>query len=91
MSDYHHVPGIRLDARAELVAKSPTRPRACLERPQAGEWGVSIASTDPIAVATHPDVDAIIIATPNFNLHKPIAVAAAKAGKAIKAPRSRSA
>ena len=80
VSDYHHVPGIRLDPRAELVAVADTS--ADLLEKRKAEWQVSIASTDPIAVATHPDVDAVIIATPNFT-HKPIALAAAKAGKHI--------
>jgi predicted dehydrogenase len=80
VSDYHHVPGIRLDPRATLTAVADTDP-ALLEK-RKGEWGVSIASTDPIAIATHPEVDAVIIATPNFT-HKPIAIAAAQAGKHI--------
>jgi predicted dehydrogenase len=84
VSDYHHVPGIRLDSRAELVAVADTDPKL-LEKRKA-EWGVSIASTDPIAVATHRDVDAVIIATPNFT-HKPIALAAARAGKHIMAEK----
>jgi predicted dehydrogenase len=84
VSDYHHVPGIRLDPRAELVAVADTAPDL-LEKRKA-EWGVAIASTDPIAVATHRDVDAVIIATPNFT-HKPIALAAAKAGKHIMAEK----
>jgi predicted dehydrogenase len=80
VSDYHHVPGIRLDPRATLAAVADTDP-ALLEK-RKSEWSVSIASTDPIAIATHPDVDAVIIATPNFT-HKPIAEAAAKAGKHV--------
>jgi len=80
VSDYHHVPGLRLDPRATLAAVADTDP-ALLERRKA-EWGAALASTDPIAVATHPDVDAVIIATPNFT-HKPIAEAAARAGKHI--------
>jgi predicted dehydrogenase len=80
VSDYHHVPGIRLDPRATLVAVADTDP-ALLER-RKSEWGVSVVSTDPIQIATHLDVDAVVIATPNFT-HKPIAEAAAKAGKHI--------
>ncbi len=80
VSDYHHVPGIRLDNRATLTAVADTDP-ALLEKRKT-EWGVSIASTDPIAIATHDQVDAIVIATPNFT-HKPIAEAAVKAGKHV--------
>src|ERR1700733_4012948 len=42
---YHHLPGIRLDSRAELVAICDADP-GLLEKRQA-EWGVSVASTDP--------------------------------------------
>ncbi len=80
VSDYHHVPGIRLDPRAKLVAVADTNP-SLLDKRKA-EWGVSIASIDPIEIATHPEVDAVIIATPNFT-HKAIAEAAAKAGKHV--------
>jgi predicted dehydrogenase len=74
VSDYHHVPGIRLDPRAELVAVCDTDPSLLEKRRQ--EWGVDFVSTDPLAVCADPRVDAVIIATPNFT-HCPIAVAAA--------------
>jgi predicted dehydrogenase len=80
VSDYHHVPAIRLDPRSTLAAVADTD-KNLLEK-RKSEWDVTLASTDPIQIATHPDVDAIIIATPNFT-HKPIAIAAARAGKHI--------
>jgi predicted dehydrogenase len=80
VSDYHHVPGIRLDPRAELVAACDADP-ALLER-RKSEWGITKVTTDPEAACADPDVDAVIIATPNFT-HMPITLAAAKAGKHV--------
>src|SRR4051812_35853587 len=77
VSDYHHVPALRLDPRAELVAICDADP-ALLER-RKGEWGVAKATTDPMALCSDSDIDAVIIATPNFT-HKPIALAAAESG-----------
>src|SRR4051794_21147646 len=77
VSDYHHVPALRLDPRAELVAVCDAAP-ALLEK-RKGDWGVAHVTTDPEALCREDFVDAVIIATPNFT-HKPIAIAAAKAG-----------
>lgn len=48
----------------------------------AGRWGYESIETDWRALLARDDIDAVDICTPN-NLHKEIAVAAAKAGKAI--------
>ncbi|MGC4004449.1 MAG: Gfo/Idh/MocA family oxidoreductase [Pirellulales bacterium] len=80
VSDYHHVPAIRLDPRCELVAACDTS--AALLETKKSEWNVAKISTDPLAVCADPDVDAVIIATPNFT-HLDIALAAAKHGKHI--------
>lgn len=80
VSDYHHVPGIRLDPRAEIIAVCDSSPTLLEQRRR--EWGVDLATTDYEAVCAHPDVDAVIIATPNFT-HRPIALAAARHGKHI--------
>src|SRR4051794_29753155 len=80
VSDYHHVPAIRLDPRAELVAVCDTS-TALLEKRKA-DWGVENVTTDPEAVCADPGVDAVIIATPNFT-HRPIAEAAARGGKHV--------
>jgi predicted dehydrogenase len=80
VSDYHHVPAIRLDPRAVLVAACDADPQL-LERRRA-EWGIDRVSTDAEALCAEPDIDAVIIATPNFT-HRAIAVAAARGGKHI--------
>ncbi len=80
VSDYHHVPGLRLDDRARLVAACDTS--APLLEKRKSEWGIDKVSTDPEAICADPDIDAVIIATPNFT-HRPIAVAAARAGKHV--------
>ncbi|MEX2561544.1 MAG: Gfo/Idh/MocA family oxidoreductase [Pirellulales bacterium] len=80
VSDYHHVPAIALDPRARLVAVCDADP-ALLDR-RRSEWGVQKTSTDAEALCADRDIDALIIATPNFT-HRPIAVAAARAGKHV--------
>jgi predicted dehydrogenase len=77
---YHHLPGLRLDPRAELVAICDTVPEL-LEKRRV-EWNVEHATTDPLALCTSEAVDAVVIATPN-DTHRPIAVAAARAGKHV--------
>src|SRR4051794_32213949 len=80
VSDYHHVPALRLDPRAELVGVCDADP-ALLERRRA-EWGGAKVTSAPSALCADPEIDAVIIATPNFT-HKPIAVAAARSGKHV--------
>jgi predicted dehydrogenase len=80
VSDYHHVPGIRLDPRAELVAACDADP-ALLER-RKSEWGIDRVSTDYEAICADPNVDAVIIATPNFT-HADMTLAAARHGKHV--------
>jgi predicted dehydrogenase len=80
VSDYHHVPAIRLDARAQLVAACDAN-RELLEK-RKRDWNVAIASTDPDEICSHPEVDAVVIATPN-NTHRSIALAAVRHGKHV--------
>ena len=80
VSDYHHVPGIRLDPRAELVAACDAD--ADLLRRRQDEWQIDNVTTDYQSICDDPGVDAVILATPNFT-HHPMALAAAQAGKHV--------
>ena len=80
VSDYHHVPGIALDPRARLAGVCDSDSELAQQRSR--EWGVKQVTTDPAVLLSWPEVDGIIIATPNFT-HRPLAEAAARAGKHI--------
>jgi predicted dehydrogenase len=80
VSDYHHVPAIALDPRAELVAACDADP-ALLER-RKQDWGITRTTTEYADICEADDIDAVIIATPNFT-HRPIAEAAARSGKHV--------
>ncbi len=80
VSDYHHVPGIRLDRRATLAAVCDAS--ADLLEKRRKDWSIEYVTTDYEAVCADPQVDAVIIATPNFT-HKPIALAAVRHGKHV--------
>lgn len=84
VSDYHHVPGIRLDSRAELVAMCD--PNAALLEQRKKDWGPLRSYTNYEDIAKDPDVDAVIIATPNFT-HLPIALACIENGKHVMAEK----
>lgn len=80
VSDYHHVPALRIDPRAELVAVCDSS--APLLEKRKSDWGIDRVTTDAYELCAAADIDAVIIATPNFT-HKPIALAAAAGGKHV--------
>ena len=80
VSDYHHVPAIRLDGRAVLVAACDTSSELLEKRRK--DWGITQLTTNYQDICTSKDVDALIIATPNFT-HRDISILAARNGKHV--------
>lgn len=78
VSDYHHVPAIRLDPRAQLVGACDAN-RELLEK-RRSDWKIDYVTTDFAEICSSKDVDAVIIATPNFT-HREISNVAAQHGK----------
>ncbi len=76
----NHLPGLALCKDVRVHALCDSNP-ATLETARQ-QTGAPVASTKWEEVVTRDDVDAVIIATPNF-LHPDIAIAAARAGKHI--------
>jgi predicted dehydrogenase len=77
---YHHLPGLRLDHRAELAGICDIDPTLLQRRTE--EWSVNFATSDPEELCKRDGIDAVVIATPN-DTHRPIAVVAARAGKHV--------
>jgi myo-inositol 2-dehydrogenase/D-chiro-inositol 1-dehydrogenase len=78
ISDYHIV-GLQ-QAGAEVVALFGRR--EALVRDKAARHGIPLACTDYRPILARGDVDAVVVATPDYT-HEEVAVAAAQAGKAI--------
>jgi predicted dehydrogenase len=76
----NHIPGIRLHPDGEVVALCDPDPRA-LDAARAAS-GIDRAYTDHAAVVAAPDIDAVVVATPN-HLHAPVSLAAIAAGKHV--------
>src|SRR5947209_10603202 len=76
----NHLPGLALCADAKVVALCDSDP-ANLQR-ASQETGITAISTKYEEIVARDDVQAVIIATPNFT-HPPIALAAIARGKHV--------
>ena len=65
-----------------MHASRRLRCRCEIARARRKEWGIDKVTTDWEQICADQEIDAVVIATPNFT-HRPIAVAAAKAGKHV--------
>lgn len=62
VSEYHHVPGITLDPRAEVVAVCDRDTQLITKRQD--QWGVVKGAIEVDEIVEDPEIDAVIIATP---------------------------
>jgi len=76
----NHLPGLALCPETRLAALCDANP-AVLEKARAAS-GVEVCHADYQEILKRDDVQAVIVATPNF-LHAPISIAAAAAGKHV--------
>jgi len=80
VASFHHIPGIRVDPRAALVAICDESEQLLAQRVK--EWGPVKSTKNYMDIVNDPDVDAVVIATPNFT-HLPITIACIKAKKHV--------
>ena len=80
VADFHHVPGIKLDPRAELAAVCD--PNLELLEKRQRDWGPTKKTPRYEDIARDPDIDAAIICTPNYT-HLPITMACLEGGKHV--------
>ena len=76
----YHLPVLKRHAQAEVVAAANLH-AASLER-LAEEWGIDRTYTDFGAMASDPEIDAVVIGLPNY-LHAPVTVQMLEAGKHV--------
>jgi predicted dehydrogenase len=80
VADFHHVPGMRIDGRAELAAICDPNRELLARRMQ--DWAAPKGTADYEEIAEDPQIDAVIIGTPNY-LHGAIALACIARGKHV--------
>ncbi len=80
VADYHHVPGIKLDSRAQLVALCD--PNKELLEQRVKQWGPVKNTTRHEDIASDPAIDAVIICTPNHT-HCDVTLACLRGGKHV--------
>ena len=86
VADYHHVPGIRIDPGASLTwVCDPSEELIAKRRADWGDFDFK-ATADHAELCAAEDVDAVIIATPNF-VHKEQALSCAANGKHVMAEK----
>jgi predicted dehydrogenase len=76
----NHIPGVALSQDAKVVALCDTD-SACLERARQ-QTGIDLVFTAYTDVVNRDDIDAVIVATPNYT-HPAIVLAAVAAGKHV--------
>src|SRR5438477_9955717 len=76
----NHLPGLALSGRAKVVGVCDPDPRA--REAASGETGAKVAVADYRELVARDDIDAVIVATPNFT-HPDIVLAAVAAKKHV--------
>jgi len=77
---YVHFPGFKTAPGARVVAVAD--PDHGLLAKRKAEWGGIRTHTDPMELLRAQDIDAVVVATPNF-MHAPLAIEAARQGKHV--------